>query len=600
MMLMLLYGILSTPKGYGQAWDPNTNVTTPSVRGSNTGIGVNNPQKLLHLSNGSYSLPGSGCTYLFSLPTIRLSATTNIPPNPVPVDYCPKNLSFINWDIEASTGRLGFLEGTNERITMRAGAEGNVGIGYTTPNFRLSLGTLLANTKIALYENNGADVYGLGIQGNQFRLHIANVNTRFTFLNSPNGDELMNISGNKRVTINGDPANASALLVNNCRIGQLTQGNFADFQPGDVWTALGSRLPPVPNLLQGINVNGLRTQWGRYGANFGVTDDSSDPLIKHALISWQDLDVTGTANVKNRLIFGLRDNTTVDFFEVATFTNKGFLGVGTATPGSLISARGNMSVGSSYANSSAPSDGLIVEGKVGIGLDNPTHTLQLGDDDAAKTTTSVWTTTSDRTLKKDIKDFTLGLETLNQIRPVTFKFTGEGGIKDADKENVGIIAQEMQQIPGLGDYTISVNQNGRLQGKLAYNANAVIYVLINSVKQLSKELEELKAEGFKGDRFFKSDSVTKGFDIVNQNKLYQNRPNPSDGNTVIDYEFEVGQTAQIMIFDLLGTFIRSFKVVEKGKGSIQLRQGEFKAGMYNYAMLVDGDIVESKKMVISY
>ena len=66
-------------------------------------------------------------------------------------------------------------------------ANGNIGIGTTTPGAPLSLGSSLANTKLALFDS-GSSFFGLGIQTAQFRLHTSSSNDRFSFLNAPNGE----------------------------------------------------------------------------------------------------------------------------------------------------------------------------------------------------------------------------------------------------------------------------------------------------------------------------------------------------------------------------------------------------------------------------
>ena len=78
---------------------------------------------------------------------------------------------------------------------------GNVGIGTTSPLAPLSFGSGLSNTKLALWEDGLGGAMGLGIQGNQYRLHLNNSSDRFSFLYGPAGTEVMSVRGNGTVGI---------------------------------------------------------------------------------------------------------------------------------------------------------------------------------------------------------------------------------------------------------------------------------------------------------------------------------------------------------------------------------------------------------------
>ena len=47
------------------------------------------------------------------------------------------------------------------------------------------------------------------------------------------------------------------------------------------------------------------------------------------------------------------------------------VGIGEPNPGSKLSVKGGMSVGSSYSTLTAPTGGLIMEGRMGLGTSNP-------------------------------------------------------------------------------------------------------------------------------------------------------------------------------------------------------------------------------------
>jgi microcystin-dependent protein len=76
-----------------------------------------------------------------------------------------------------------------------------LGIQYATPHFPLSLGPTLANTKLALYDASATSVYGFGVQGGQFRIHLDTASSRFSFMNAPNGTEVVTITGGGRLGI---------------------------------------------------------------------------------------------------------------------------------------------------------------------------------------------------------------------------------------------------------------------------------------------------------------------------------------------------------------------------------------------------------------
>ena len=87
--------------------------------------------------------------------------------------------------------------------------------------------------------------------------------------------------------------------------------------------------------------------------------------------------------------------------------------------------------------------------------------------------------TSDENLKTNIETVQNPLDTLQQLRGVTFDW------KSTNKSSVGVIAQELEQVlPQL------VNEGEHK----SVNYNGLIGVLIEAVKELSAEVEELKSK----------------------------------------------------------------------------------------------------------
>lgn len=63
--------------------------------------------------------------------------------------------------------------------------------------------------------------------------------------------------------------------------------------------------------------------------------------------------------------------------EAMRINGNGYLGIGESNPQSKFVVRGNVAIGTVYAQTAAPSNGLIVYGKTGVGTSNPTAQLQV-------------------------------------------------------------------------------------------------------------------------------------------------------------------------------------------------------------------------------
>ncbi|GAA4400469.1 hypothetical protein GCM10023187_13700 [Nibrella viscosa] len=106
-----------------------------------------------------------------------------------------------------------------------------------------------------------------------------------------------------------------------------------------------------------------------------------------------------------------------------------------------------------------------------------------------------WSVPSDARLKKDIQPFLDGLGELLQINPVRFRYNGLAQTPD-NHEQVGILGHEIAQIL---PYTVST-ASAPLQPDqapadiLTFDPNALIYVLVNAVKELAGKVQSLEQE----------------------------------------------------------------------------------------------------------
>ena len=116
---------------------------------------------------------------------------------------------------------------------------------------------------------------------------------------------------------------------------------------------------------------------------------------------------------------------------------------------------------------------------VGVGTTNPTSKLTVAGNlyVTGIITSTDYDSLSDRKLKTNIEPIQNPIETVKQIRGVTFDW------KNTNRSSAGVVAQEIEKVlPQLvnGDETKSVNYNG------------LIGLLIECVKEQQKEIDELK------------------------------------------------------------------------------------------------------------
>lgn len=112
----------------------------------------------------------------------------------------------------------------------------------------------------------------------------------------------------------------------------------------------------------------------------------------------------------------------------------------------------------------------------------------VNNDNVFKPTAGSWLGYSDQRLKENIVDYTKGLAAINALRPVNYNFKGELGEQTNHKTYAGLIAQEVEQTPLAG--MIGEGPNGYK----SLDSSELTYTLINAVKELSAQVDALKAE----------------------------------------------------------------------------------------------------------
>ena len=96
------------------------------------------------------------------------------------------------------------------------------------------------------------------------------------------------------------------------------------------------------------------------------------------------------------------------------------------------------------------------------------------------------------------------------------------------------------------------------------------------------------------------DCETNNVSALNINGWHiQNHPNPFQNNTIISYQLPFFQnSANILIRNIEGKTIATFNINKPGTGSINLNADDYSAGVYFYSLIVDGQSLSTKKMII--
>lgn len=241
---------------------------------------------------------------------------------------------------------------------------------------------------------------------------------------------------------------------------------------------------------------------------------------------------------------------------------------------------------------------VLKNGNVGVGTADPEQALDVAGNVQAVEYLNV----SDARYKKDIRNVSNAFEALKNIRGVNYKFNTDkfAGKKFSNTEQYGFLAQEIQNVfPEL------VHENK--EGYLSVNYIGLIPVLTEALKEvkaesderlsmLEKEIEDLKAGMANLKSEVRDDQI--GLE-TSQAQLFQNKPNPFTESTEINFSLPMGsQKAMLYIYDLQGKQVNEFEITDKQK-SVELKAGELQAGMYLYSLIVDGDVVDTKRMILT-
>lgn len=249
-----------------------------------------------------------------------------------------------------------------------------------------------------------------------------------------------------------------------------------------------------------------------------------------------------------------------------------------------------------------------------------------------------WTNLSDGRVKRNIKEDVPGLIFINKLKPVTYTLDldaaerimgGKAGndkmiaerspselAARQEKQNTvytGFVAQDVEKAAKSLQYDFSgVDVAKNEKGLYGLRYSEFIMPIVKALQELSK-LNDSTAETIsrlqdrldaqhkeiewlrntireKHDGSHHHGSITFG-------ALDQNRPNPAKGSTVIGYKLPGDfKTAQLVLTDNGGRRLQIITLNDTG--NVRLNTTGLINGLYNYSLMIDGSIIDTKRLSI--
>jgi Chaperone of endosialidase len=230
-------------------------------------------------------------------------------------------------------------------------------------------------------------------------------------------------------------------------------------------------------------------------------------------------------------------------------------------------------------------------------------------------------TTSDSKFKSNIISLENSISIIKSLNPVSFKFNTAQYPKMnlPVNDQKGLIAQELQTVlpelvkefkaPSLPDGNGGFDTTGRSQSFLSVNYVGLIPYLIGAIKEQQQMIDSLMNELLEMQTEIKNCCSASGtnlrlrnpvnsIQLANSIILNQNDPNPFAEETRITYYIpESYKDAKLIFFDKANRVIQTVKINERGEGELIVYASNLSSGVYNYSLIVDGVLIETKKMV---
>ncbi len=220
---------------------------------------------------------------------------------------------------------------------------------------------------------------------------------------------------------------------------------------------------------------------------------------------------------------------------------------------------------------------------------------------------------SDGFLKDNVQPVNNATSILAQLSPKTYDFKTQDypSMHLPVGNQFGLISEDVEQVlPELVRRFSEPEVRDSLDNIIypqidfkALNYTAIIPILIAGFKEQQTQIQNLQAQldgCCTGNRNSGSAPASGSIELENVNtlQLLQNDPNPFSESTFIRWTLpDQFSNAVIYFYDNNGSRINTYEIKTQGKGELQIFGSKLSNGIYTYSLIVDGKVIDTKKMV---
>lgn len=232
---------------------------------------------------------------------------------------------------------------------------------------------------------------------------------------------------------------------------------------------------------------------------------------------------------------------------------------------------------------------------------------------------------SDERFKENVEPVSDVLSALENLEAVTYTLKNEYGKRRQEvAAMVTVTDKDKADKEFYEEYYAQLEQGDERYGFLAQNVKEVfpelvhtdksgymyvdyiglIPILVQSINELRAELAAVKGEQQEEQGTMlqapAQSEVEEAEATLSDAKLYQNAPNPWSSETVIRYRLPQDvANAVIYIYDMQGSQLKSIPAQGRGESQVTITANDLGAGMYLYALVADGKLIDSKQMILT-